>query len=166
MESNFKDIGDKITERSNIVRNNAKEIEKIEKEHHAKNNSIINPKSEVKPESIPSSNQNTKKKEDANAQSSNPSNNNNVKKDIPQNIPIPKDNEQSKQKQKDDGLSFKTEGGSTIKFDPKLNEKGEIDLNPDGNISLSDAMGAGKMAAKQAEKNKDPLSRLFGFGKK
>lgn len=166
MESNFKDIGDKINERSNIVKNNAKEINKIEKEHHVKNNSSTIPKAEVKHESIPVSNQNAKKKEEVNSQPNISSNNVNVKKEVPQNIPVVKENEQIKPKPKDEGLSFKTEGGSTIKFDPKLNEKGEIDINPDGNISLSDAMGAGKTAAKQAEKNKDPLSRLFGFGKK
>lgn len=62
---------------------------------------------------------------------------------------------------------FKTEKGTNITVKPKLNEKGEVQMDIGGSISAADAISAAKSGTKLAVENsskaKDPLSKLFGL---
>lgn len=62
---------------------------------------------------------------------------------------------------------FKTEKGTNITVKPKLNEKGEVQMDIGGSISAADAISAAKsgtkFAAENSSKAKDPLSKLFGL---
>lgn len=82
---------------------------------------------------------------------------------------------QQSKKGPDNGISvLKNETGTDIKINPTIKENGEIDAGLNGNISVQDAMKAGKFAAQttssaaskvEVKKTADPLSKIFGLKK-